>query len=444
MLTDIHFDPFYDPAKVAELRNVPAAQWHAILAAPDTPTRAADFSALQAACKTKTDTFFPLLTSSLRAEQAQQPHPLFITVSGDLMAHKFDCRFKQLAPKATAAEYSAFAAKTVEFVTLELRAAFPKVPIYFTLGNNDSGCEDYKEDRDSAFLRSDAISFAAAVDTPNRQSVLGQFPMEGDYSAALPAPFHNTRLLVLQDIFQASSFTACNNKPDAAAAAQQIAWLRAQLLAARRGHRKVWVMAHIPPGIDPYATFNNKQNKCGGSPSTFLGSDSFAATLAEFADVIKLALFAHTHMDEMRVFSGPRGTVPGKLVPSISPVNGNNPAFTVAQINPVTATLQDYTVFAATNNSGDKWVQEYRYSSAYNLPDYSGASAAKLAAGFIADKSGTAPASISYEKFYVSGGGGLVANVKAAGMQLVWPTFACSIAEPSKDGYKACLCPAHP
>jgi sphingomyelin phosphodiesterase acid-like 3 len=446
MLSDIHFDPFHDPGKVAQLRAAPAAQWLAILSAPDTLTQAADFTALQKACKSKgIDTPFALLGSSLRAEQAQQPKPLFVTVSGDLMAHKFDCRFQQLAPKATEAEYSAFAAKTVEFVALQLHTTFPGAPIYFALGNNDSGCVDYREDPDSAFLRADARSFSAAtLSKLNAQSVLREFPQAGDYNIALPAPFAHTHLLVLQDIFESKRYAACNSKPNEATGEQQIAWLRAQLTAARRTHEKVWVMAHIPPGIDAYTTFTNKQNTCGGDPEMFLSSEAFANTLTDFADVIKLALFGHTHMDEMRVYTGAGGSVPGKLVPSISPVNGNNPAFTIAQIDPATAILTDYTVYAASNANGEKWTEEYRYSKTYGLPDFSGASAAKLAAGFLADKAGSSPASTAYESFYFVGGAGISANVKAIAMQLVWPTYACSIAEAHKAGYKACLCPAHP
>jgi sphingomyelin phosphodiesterase acid-like 3 len=178
----------------------------------------------------------------------------------------------------------------------------------------------------------------------------------------------------------------------------------------------------------------------------FLGSESLADAITDFSDVIKLALFGHTHMDEMRVYTGDDGAVPGKLVPSISPVNGNNPAFTVAQVDPATATLMDYAVYAASNQTGldTRWAEEYRYSKTYGLPDFSGASAAKLAFGFLADKAGTTRTSVAYEGFYMVGGGSIATNVKAAAMQLVWPTFACSIAEAHKEGYKACLCPAHP
>jgi len=446
MLSDIHFDPYSDPGKFAQLQSSPTAQWEAILSAPPTATQAADFATLQKACKAKgIDTTFDLLVSSLSAEKTQQPQPLFITVSGDLMAHKFDCRFQQLAPKASEAEYSKFAAKTVEFITLQLHATFPHAPIYFALGNNDSGCEDYREDPSSAFLRADAHSFSAAtLSKLNAKIILREFPQAGDYNVALPAPFRNTRLIVLQDIFESKRYDACNGKPNEATGEQQIAWLRTQLTAARNAHQKVWVMAHIPPGIDPYTTFTNKQNKCGGEPEMFLASESFANTLTDFADVIKLALFGHTHMDEMRAFTGPRGTVPGKLVPSISPVNGNNPAFTVAQVDPATAILKNYIVFAATNQTGEKWFEEYNYSKSYAFPDFSGASAAKLAAGFLADKTGSTSASTAYESFYVAGSAGIGANVKAAAMRLVWPTYACSIAQAHKDGFKSCLCPAHP
>jgi sphingomyelin phosphodiesterase acid-like 3 len=448
MLSDIHFDPFHDPGKFTQLQSAPAAQWLAIFSAPDTPTQAADFAALQKTCKAKgIDTPFALLASSLHAEQTQQPNPLFVTISGDLMAHKFDCRFQQLAPKANEADYSAFAAKTVEFLALQLHATFAHSPIYFALGNNDSGCEDYREDPDSAFLRADARSFSAVtLSKLNASVVLREFPQAGDYNIVLPAPFHNTRLVVLQDMFESRRYTACNGKPDEATGEQQIAWLRAQLSAARSAHEKVWVMAHIPPGIDPYTTFTNKQNKCGGDPEMFLGSESFANTLSDFADVIKLALFGHTHMDEMRAYSGTAGTVPAKLVPSISPVNGNNPAFTIGLVDPTTAILKDYTVFAADNQTGidTLWSEEYRFSKTYGLPSFSGAAASKLAAAFLADKTGSTPAAQAYEHFYLVGGSGIVANVKAAAMQVVWPTYACGIAESHKDGFKACICPAQP
>ena len=448
MLSDIHFDPFHDPGKVPQLISSPAAQWLAILSAPDTPTQAADFAALQKTCKMRgIDTPFPLLTSSLHAAAIAQPHPDFVTVSGDLLAHKFDCRFQQLAPKAIEADYSAFAARTVEFVALELHATFPQSPVYFALGNNDSGCGDYKEDIDSKFLQADAQSFAADVDKPNSKAVLAEFAKEGDYNALLPAPFHDTHLIVLQDIFESKKFTACNNTKNPRAESEQIAWLRTQLNTARAHHEHVWIMAHIPPGVDAYSTISDNRDVCGGkAPEMFLDSSAFADAITDFPDVIRLVLLGHTHNDEMRIYSSALGKIPGKLVPSITPVNGNNPAFTIAQVDPKTATLVDYTVTSASNQTGidTKWSEEYRYSTTYNLPDFSAASAAKLLGNFTADKNGSTASSEAYERFYFVGGPGIPASLKAAAMRLVWPAYACSIAQVTEADYRHCVCSAKP
>jgi sphingomyelin phosphodiesterase acid-like 3 len=461
MLSDIHLDPFHDPAKVAQLRAARVEEWGAILRGAPSATQAADFAQLQSSCGAKgIDTPPVLLESSLAAEKREQPHPLFVTVSGDLMAHQFDCRFKTLAPAGTAADYSAFAAKTVAYVALRLRQTFPGTPIYLALGNNDSGCGDYREDPDSAFLRADGASFAADVITPaNHAVILREFSRYGDYNIALPAPFSHTRLIVMQDIFESGRYTNCSGSvgdPGTNAASTsgqlQVEWLRNQLTAARAAHEKVWVMAHIPPGVDPYSTIKQSHGiSCpAGVPVDFIPSSELPSTLAQFADIVKLALFGHTHMDEIRVYpSAAQGTVagaivPGKLVPSITPVNGNNPAFTVAQVDAGTATLMDYTVYSASNKTGvdTVWSEEYRYSTTYSLPDFSGASAAKLSASFLADTAGSSDASHAYQRYYFVGDAGLAASAKAVAMQLVWHTYACSIAHFDDAEFRTCVCPA--
>jgi sphingomyelin phosphodiesterase acid-like 3 len=460
LLSDIHLDPFHDPAKFAALRAAPATGWAAILYAPPSPTQAADFARLQSTCNAKgIDTPPTLLESSLHAAHQQQPNPLFTTVSGDLLAHQFDCRFHTLAPTATDADYTAFAAKTVAFIALQLRDTFPHTPIYFALGNNDSGCKDYREDSDSAFLQADAQSFANDALTPaNQAAILHGFPHLGDYTITLPAPIEHTRLIVLQDIFESKKYAACDGTSSDNAATKQIAWLRVQLTAARAAHEHVWVMAHIPPGIDAYSTFTKHRNVCGGqSPEMFLGSDALADTLAQFPDVIRLALFGHTHMDEFRAYKTSTSTIPGKLVPSITPVNGNNPAFTIAAIEPATATIKDYTVYSASNQTGGAdswdnqdttWSKEYRFSTTYHLPDLSGASLEKLTTSFVDDKSGATATSKAYQQyFYVGEPGaaqGISASMKAAAMQIVWPTYACAITHADPASFRTCACPATP
>lgn len=445
MLSDVHFDPFYDPAKIAELRRAPITEWPAILSKPDSATRVSVFSQLQSACGVRgTDSPWLLVLSALREAKQQQPAPLFVTVSGDLLAHGFICKFRKLDPSATPGATSAFAAKTVAFVTLQLRSVYPSAPIYFALGNNDSGCDDYSETPDSAFLKSAGASFAASVHDPDaRASLDASFPRLGDYSVMLPAPMRNTRLIVLQDTFESSHYKGCNGNPSTAPAAQQIAWLHKQLTEARSAGEQVWVMAHIPPGIDVYTTYHRYLFAPGEAcnvkqPQMFLSSTALGETIGEFGDVVRLAIFAHTHMDEIKLLRGSDGNlVPAKLVPSISPINGNDPSIMVAQVSPETATIKDYEIYSASNAQGAVWNREYRYSDVYQLPDFSAKSVDELTIALIDDKNGEDETSRAYERYFLSGGG----TFAALGLQRLWPEYSCSLRELDPSSFRRCMCP---
>ena len=72
--------------------------------------------------------------------------------------------------------------------------------------------------------------------------------------------------------------------------------------------QRVWVMGHIPPGIDPVLNRRKVQDVCGGqAPVQFLSSDKMADLMVEYADVVRLGIFGHTHMDEMRLLE-PEGS----------------------------------------------------------------------------------------------------------------------------------------
>src|ERR1035438_6375561 len=60
-ISDIHFDPFHDPAKVQELISAPVTRWRSILSAPPSPNQPQAFDALQQTCHARgVDTPFPL------------------------------------------------------------------------------------------------------------------------------------------------------------------------------------------------------------------------------------------------------------------------------------------------------------------------------------------------------------------------------------------------
>ncbi|MEO6816677.1 MAG: metallophosphoesterase [Edaphobacter sp.] len=443
LLSDIHFDPFHDPDKVARLAAAPANEWEAILAEPASADQPAAFAALQRRCNARgVDTSYQLLQSSLRAERNEARDVKFITVSGDLMAHGFSCRYAALLPAKTPGDYAAFAAKTVEYVTSQLRKTFPGVPVYVALGNNDSGCGDYRLDGGSDFLAATAKSVVAGLpNSADRKKARADFTEGGYYTVIMAPPMRNTRLIVLDDIFMSEQYATCDGQKNTAAAAQ-IAWLRSQLTNARRNQQRVWVMGHIPPGVDIYSTFRQMRNVCANEkPVMFLASDQLGDTLVENADVIRLGLFAHTHMDELRLLGqegdAKGGEVPVKMVSSISPINGNNPSFTVAKIDTASATLTDYQVFAASNLTGvnASWWKEYDYAQTYRKAAFDAATVKTLIAEFRADPDAKTDASRSYiDNFFVGDHSSLI--------KPLWPEYVCALSHYKAEGFDRCVCSA--
>jgi sphingomyelin phosphodiesterase acid-like 3 len=449
LVSDIHFEPFWDPAKVEQLDSAPARSWDAILAAAPSPDRRQRFDALQDTCHARgVDTPAALYKSSLTAMHAKAGEAEFVIVSGDLVAHAFSCKYSTLLPHASPQAYSAFVVKTLDYVLQELRKALPGVPVYAALGNNDSGCGDYQLDANSQFLRAAGAIFTEGFPPAVREEAMRTFGAGGNYSIALPAPVEHTRLLVIDDLFLSRKYSTCDGKPDAAAGAAQIAWLRSELERARVHKEKVWVMGHIPPGIDPFTTILKMRNVCGGkSPDVFLESDELGKTIGDFGDVIRLAIFAHTHMDEWRLLKpsgsdGPRDAQAGvavKLVSSISPINGNSPSFTVAQIDPATAVMADYKVFASSSTTGvdGEWTRAYDFREAFHEPEFSAPILGKLIAEFAADPEVKTEASQSYIRNYY------VRDVSAE-IKAFWPQYSCALSNLTAESYRACVCsPAH-
>jgi sphingomyelin phosphodiesterase acid-like 3 len=371
------------------------------------------------------------------------PDAKFITLSGDLIAHRFSCKYKKLMPQSTPEEYRQFVEKTIKFVLDSLRTAFPAVPVYAALGNNDSDCDDYKLDTNSDFLAQTGVFVAEGFPASQRRDAQRTFAAEGYYSVSLPVPLEHTRLLVLDDVFMSRKYTTCSGKADPAGAEAQIDWLRQQLIKARQKKERVWVMAHIPPGIDPFSTAIKLRNVCGGkAPDLFLNSDALPNLLAEVGDVIQLAIFGHTHMDEMRLLktSGEDAVAsqPGvavKMVPSISPIDGNTPSFTVALIDSPSAKLADFKVFASSNETGidATWKEEYDYAEAYKQSDFSAESLTRLVAGFQADSDASTEATKTYlRNYYV--------RDRSLELRLFWTQYVCAVSTYSIDAYRQCRC----
>ncbi len=441
MLSDIHFDPFHDPSKVARLAQAPVQHWDAILSEPDSAGQAADYQALQTACKAKgTDSDIHLFRAALQNAKALATGVRFVTVSGDLLVHQFDCRYRTATAATqslnTPQSYAAFAEKTASYVIERVEAEFAAAPVYVALGNNDSSCGDYEMDARDGFFKGTSAAVLKGLRGASPEDLnqaKAEYETGGYYSLPMAGGMEKTRLIAVEDITMSRSYTTCAHAKDSQQADAQVAWLNRELDKAQQRGERVWVLGHIPPGIDIYNTVRKMKDVCGGaSAEMFLSSDALEAAIANHADVIRLAVFGHTHMDEWRLF----GDVPAKLVPSISPVDGNLPAFTVAQIDAASATLKDYAVFTTPDGSGaGKWAREYGFHETYGAT-FSGSSLQGLVSGLEVDKDGQKPASQAYERFFSAG----TASAKGSLLPLVWPQYACALGHATQEGYKQCVC----
>jgi sphingomyelin phosphodiesterase acid-like 3 len=445
MLSDLHFDPFRDSAKVARLDAAPIAEWDEILKEPNSATQAESFAALQTACKATKglDSDYGLLSDSLKAARKQAPGVKFVTISGDLLVHQFDCRYRTVMKTTDDAGYARFAEKTASYVMRSVEREFAEAPVYFALGNNDSACGDYMLDEHDKFLAGTSATLLEGLrgaSAAELKQAREDYDTGGYFAVTLPAPMQHAKLLVLDDMYMARKYSDCGKKADPEGSVEELAWLQRQLDAARKQGEKVWVMGHIPPGVDVYSTLRDGDVCQGSAAVMFLSPEAtgkLGALLANYADVVPLAIFGHTHMDEVKLLQKEKGGgVPVKLVASISPVDGNLPSFTVAQVNPATAVLEDYTVYMASNKTGvgTAWTREYGFKETYHQPAFSAAALEKIIAGFRADPGGAAPASKAYEEYFDKG-------LPLSPLVLAWPQYACAIDHYSPEGFRACMCP---
>lgn len=458
LLSDLHFDPFHDPAKVSQLVKAPAEQWEAILQQPDSASQAADFAAVQAACHggDRTDSPYLLLKSALQAAKTQAPDAKFVTVSGDLIVHQLDCRYRAVLHLEQAAGddqsiSAAFAEKATVFVMKMVEAAFPRTPVYLALGNNDSRCNHNRLDLRDAYLKATGqavLDGLVGVSAAERLLALSTYQTAGYYAVTMAAPMKKTRLLVLDDVYMMSQYANCEaDARDRKGAEEQMAWLARELDAARLHGDKVWVLGHVPPTVSPDKAMTKMKALCASSGatgvSTFLYSDALANLLESHADVVALAIFGHTHMDELHLLRSKDAQksagVPIKVVSSVSPVDGNLPSITVARAAPATAQLIDYTVFTASNATGlsTAWTREYAFDQTYGEKEFSSAALEDLIGRFRSDLAGTSAETHAYEQHFYKGGG-----LASLALGMYWQGYVCGMDHPTALGFKACACQA--
>jgi sphingomyelin phosphodiesterase acid-like 3 len=327
VFSDVHFDPFYDPSLFTALVSADVSKWESIF----------QTSSITAPSVWGKDTNYPLLElalSSIRQNLGRSPLIIF---TGDILVHRFSETFYALYGSQDVAAMEAFADKTVDFFTEQVRSSVGNIPIMFAVGNNDS-YEDLGPD--STFLSNTAEFFYTEFldGTSDHQTFLDTFTSGGYYSAE-PS---GTKLMVIGlNTIPFSPSPLIGDTHGAVAA--ELSWLDARLASAKAAGEKVWLLMHIPPGADTYSTAAGMDNNGHISSVTMMWKPDYQASflhiLSNYPGIITLILAGHTHMDEYRILSSSDVV---EVTPSISPRSGNNPAFKVFSFSGDTFKPTDY------------------------------------------------------------------------------------------------------
>jgi sphingomyelin phosphodiesterase acid-like 3 len=429
ILSDIHFDPFANRTLVPQLISADVARWQSIFDS----ARGGGFS------QYGQDTNYALLRSLLEAARRYQSayHYDYVVVTGDYLAHKFRERYLQSG--CNDASYPVFVVKTMTFLTRMIQKTFPSLAVFGAVGNNDSICGDYSQTPGDELLRSMAEEWRVLARVPEARA---DFAVGGFYAVSHPT-VANRELIVLNTTFWSNLYKdSCSAVPGSPGKAE-LQWFAWKLYQAQAQTKTVSLIMHIPPGIDSYNSA--KLAKC--SESAPLWNPEFASQFERLVDQFRALLrdvyVGHLHMDDFRVFEDAQGSAfaEAHVVPAVSPIYDNNPAFEIALYDKHTGNLVNYAIVYLTDLAQlqkdrehvPTWRIEYSADAAYRVAEY-GPTAAKQIAGAIRSDTNTRR---MFATFY---------NVTGSHSSPVatdrWLSFACAQTEWSAEGYAQCSCSA--
>ena len=303
------------------------------------------------------------------------PKPAFVLVSGDFLAHGFRREFNAAAGDHSDAAYRVFVRKTMQFLGQQLEQTFPATVILPALGNNDEECGDYELQPGGPFLIDTLPILRRLVGSAGGPGFDRDWQSYGNYSARVSG----IRILSTNTNFLSVHYrNACGSAADGDPGRATLAWLEAELAAAKEAQERVWLLYHILPGIDGYATL--RQGSCPGTmipmwDQAYAGA--FFPLLRRYADSVVASFAGHTHMDDFRLIADAEGRYGFAVItPAVSPIFGQNPAFRTVTFDAAGGIL-DQTTYdlmnlpQATTAAGGvpaEWRAEYTFIRLWSLP----------------------------------------------------------------------------
>ncbi len=367
-VSDIHFDPLLttDKAVADKIKNSGCLRWREIYSS----------SSDKHISPVGEETNYGLLASTLVQMKRACPAPDFILFSGDLLAHKFG-KYRREIFSDNEWAFRAFVKETLKFIGIEFHRTFPHAHVVFTLGNNDS-YEDYGIEPNGSFLHNTMnlyFTHYLKAEPARLNSFASTFKSGGNY-AFPPTVSSANRVLSINDVF----FSERNGYNDYGW--QQLKWLEKQLKAAKKKKQNVWIVLHIPPGVDTWSTLKRGHTVAfwdalhkDKDSRTF--TDKFQELVQAYSPIIKGIFSGHTHMDHFRLIFdkslNPLAYI--HITPAISPEFGNNPGFEVLTYDTGSFSVVDFDTYYY---DGAAWKEEYDFDRTYGKSAYDASNLAAI------------------------------------------------------------------
>ena len=430
-LADIHFTPFQDPKIFSDLASSPAEKWADIF----------QRSLLSTPSSWGEETNASLLQRMLQTMRQKVSSPGVVFFHGDFLAHHFHQKFVSLSDDDSPQALQAFIRKTIRFVASQIRDSLPRnVPVLFVLGNNDAYAGNYQVVCGGKFLNQTADFLHHILLAGDKSSFPGfaaSYRRLGAYSFDLPTS-SITCLCLNSVLFSRKRPDTPNNR---LMAEEHLDWLQTRLDAAASEGRRVWLLMHVPPGVDTYATISS----CTGQRGKLTGAvmmwrpgyqQRFLDIVQTYPQTVTAGFAGHTHMDSFRFLTRKKGKValPVFLGPSISPIFGNNPAVQVFSLSRESRQILDrrsWVLPLEVNKSSSGELSGYLFSRTYvrHSPLIPAVTALypQLGTQLKLKK--------KYLHWYDSGS----PHQNIASGKATWPAYWCAIGNPDQTRFMSCV-----
>jgi sphingomyelin phosphodiesterase acid-like 3 len=442
-ISDLHFNPLYDPSLYLQLVAAAPTEWDAIYKT----------STVTAPSIGGTDTNYPLLTYTLASmsQNVDSTSSPVILFTGDLLGHNIPANYCTLMyspntppPTCTSdnsSQIQQFINNTFTFVASKMHQALGNVPVIYVPGNIDTYSGGYGPDTNFLSQNESTVYTQFLNSIGDEATFANTFDSYGYYSVQ---PL-GSNLLVIG--LNSNSFVY--GWPSYGNANTEITWLGQQLQAAQKAGQKVWILMHVPPGanaqeivlaaplpkdVNASLFTNEAEDMWQWDPGV---QSSFIDTLSQYPGVVTLILAGHTHMDEFRILAS--GDVVEQL-PSISPCFGNNPAYKILTVTQNTFTPVDYQ--SMNYNLGSAltlpFLPLYHFSTTYGAQSTLTNSLVTLYPQLNSSQNTLD----MYTFLYMSGSDGVNPNTQQPWNPINdvnWPIFGCTIGQANETGYLNCV-----